>query len=58
MTKGTGVGWRSVLMAPARLVISSGVKRHEGGGQTTGVRKTGHTDEVQPANWREEDRRR
>lgn len=31
MDKGTGVGWRSALMAPACFVIRSGVKRRRGG---------------------------
>ncbi len=39
MAKGTGVGWRSALMAPVCFVIRSSVKRcrgRNGGGQTTG----------------------
>ncbi len=39
MDKGTGVGWRSALMAPVCFVIRSSVKRRRGrngGGQATG----------------------
>lgn len=32
MEKGTGVGWRSALMAPVCFVIRSSVKRPMGGG--------------------------
>lgn len=42
MDKGTGVGWRSVLMAPVCFVIRSSVKRRRGrngGGQTMGKKK-------------------
>lgn len=42
MDKGTGVGWRSALMAPVCFVIRSGVKRRRGrngGGRMTGEEK-------------------
>lgn len=42
MDKGTGVGWRSALMAPVCFVIRSSVKRcrgRNGGGQTAGKEK-------------------
>lgn len=42
MDKGTGVGWRSALMAPVCFVIRSSVKRRSGrngGGQTPGKEK-------------------
>lgn len=41
MDKGTGVGWRSELMAPVCFVIRRSVKRcreRNGGGQTKGKR--------------------
>lgn len=41
MEEGTGVGWRSALMAPVCFVIRSSVKRRMwGGGRRTG-RETG-----------------
>lgn len=42
MDKGTGVGWRSALMAPVCFLIRSSVKRRRGrngGGQGTGKEK-------------------
>ena len=42
MDKGTGVGWRSALMAPVCFVIRNSVKRcrgRNGGGQTAGKEK-------------------
>lgn len=47
MDKGTGVGWRSALMAPVCFVIRSSVKRRSGrngGGRTVGKEKRADTE--------------
>lgn len=51
MDKGTGVGWRSALMAPVCFVIRSGVKRRRG-------RNGGWSDDEAKRNGPTEKRRR